>query len=284
MRARVRSSTCCMPRVLVAECVERVSGTIRSCWPARETAQVRCVSARMGMDGPVQTGEANSELNGPLVVISRTAPVSQDVAYGARSAFSERPSRTRLRAGILVRERPAYRKRPSRGRLKCRRGLMEFGKRGFPCAHVCKAPRAAYHAFCSRNVQSGFPGRCACASLHGKPRRLGVRVTSPRISQHECRGKSARSPTWGIPRKRALIGMCRVTSWRHVSASGGTSVSPIRTNGRAVNCHHGAAEKKKRALLQVYGPAGCGGYPVIRAKEALVSGMGSFSSTGYMGT
>ena len=211
-------------------------------------------------------------------------PVPRDAAYEARSAFREWPSRARLRAGNPLRERPAFRKSPSHGRLKCRPGLMEFGKRGFPCARVSKASHAACRVFCSRNARSGFPGRCARASLHGKPRRLGVRVTSPGISWHECRGKSARSPTWGIPRKRALIGMCRVTSWRHVSASGGTSVSPIRTNGRAVNCHHGAAEKKKRALLQVYGPAGCGGYPVIRAKEALVSGMGSFSSTGYMGT
>ena len=44
MRARVRSSTCCAPRVLFAERAERVPGTIRSGWPARETAQVRCVS------------------------------------------------------------------------------------------------------------------------------------------------------------------------------------------------------------------------------------------------
>ena len=44
MRVRVRSSTCCMPRVLFAERAEWVSGTIRSCWPARETAQVRCAS------------------------------------------------------------------------------------------------------------------------------------------------------------------------------------------------------------------------------------------------
>ena len=50
MRARVRSSTCCMPRVLFAECAEWVSGTICLCWPARDTAQVRCASEVIAMD------------------------------------------------------------------------------------------------------------------------------------------------------------------------------------------------------------------------------------------
>jgi len=50
MRAHVRSSTCCVPRVLFAEHAERVSGTIRSGWPARETAQVRCASDFIGTD------------------------------------------------------------------------------------------------------------------------------------------------------------------------------------------------------------------------------------------
>ena len=39
-----------MPRVLFVEQVERVSGMIRSGWPARETAQVWCVSDVIGTD------------------------------------------------------------------------------------------------------------------------------------------------------------------------------------------------------------------------------------------
>ena len=42
--ARVRSSPCYMPRVLFAERTERVPRTMPSCWPARETAQVRRAS------------------------------------------------------------------------------------------------------------------------------------------------------------------------------------------------------------------------------------------------
>ena len=158
-----------------------------------------------------------------LVAVSRTAPVSRDAAYETCSAFSERPSRARLRAGNPARERPAFRERPSRGRLKCRRVLMEFGTRGFPCArgHVSGASRAAYRVFCSRNTRSGFPERCARAGRHGKPHRLGARVTSAEISRHECRANGAHSPAWGIPRERALGTMCRVTSWLHRSAFGG---------------------------------------------------------------
>ena len=39
-----------MSRVLFAEHAERVSGTIRSGWPAREAAQVRCASDVIGTD------------------------------------------------------------------------------------------------------------------------------------------------------------------------------------------------------------------------------------------
>ena len=48
MCARVRDITCCMPRVLFAERAERVSGTMRACWPARETVQARCASDVIG--------------------------------------------------------------------------------------------------------------------------------------------------------------------------------------------------------------------------------------------
>ena len=157
-----------------------------------------------------------------------------------------------------------FRERPSRGLLKWRQ-VIEFGPQGFPRGRVYRASRAAYRVFCSRN---GFPGRYAHAGRRGKPRRFDVRVTSSGISRHECRGNGECSPVWGTPRERALVGMCRVTSWLHVSPVGreeraSRKPPPWRCRG-----------KKKRASLQVYGPAGCGGHPVNWAKEALVSRMG----------
>ena len=100
--------------------------------------------------------------------------------------------------------------------------MGEFGTRGFPCARgrVCEASRAAYRMFCPRNAWSGFPGRCARAGRHGKPRRFGARVTSSAgISRHECRGNSARCPTWGIPREQALVGMCSHDVTLHIATS-----------------------------------------------------------------
>ena len=59
-----------------------------------------CVSACMKMDdGPIQTGDGCGEPSASSKVILVTAPVLRDTAYEARSAFRERPSRTRLRAG-----------------------------------------------------------------------------------------------------------------------------------------------------------------------------------------
>ena len=151
------------------------------------------------------------------------------------------------------------------GRRKGRQVRVEFGTCGFPRGHVCGASRAAYRVFCSRNAQSGFPGRCARANLHGKSRRLGARVTSPGISQHECRGNSARRPVWGIPRERALVGMCRVMSWLHGPAIGG-DVSIAHKDERACRKPPPWRCRKKKASLPVRSP--------VWAKEALVSGKG----------
>jgi len=67
MRARVRSSTCCMPRVLFAE---RVPGTMRSCWPAQETAQVRCAS-------DVISGDLAGRVAGELHTLARVGNPSK---------------------------------------------------------------------------------------------------------------------------------------------------------------------------------------------------------------
>jgi len=213
------------------------------------------------MDRRVQTGDGCGEPSAPYGTILITAPGSSD---GVCEVHGARPARARLRD-------PARKcstsdtSRP-RGWRKCRRMLGEFGKRGFPCARVCKASRAAYRVFCAR---SGFPGRYTRAGRRGKPRRFGVRVTSLGISQHECRGKNARIPAWGIPRERALGAMCRVTSRLHGSAFGG-DVGIAHRDERACRkpppwrCR----KKRKRASLQVYGPAGCGGHPVNLGKES----------------
>ena len=186
-----------------------------------------------------QTGDRYSEPNGPLVRILGTAPVSRVVAFGARFAFSERPSRACLRGGNPARKRSAWDSRRPRWQLKWRRVLVEFGKQGSTCERVCEAPRAACRVFCSRKARSGFPGRCARAGLHGKPRRFGVRVTSSAgASLRELQANSARWLAWGIPRKRALSAISRVTSWLHVSPVEGM-------DGRAVNRHHGGARRIK---------------------------------------
>ena len=165
-----------------------------------------------------------------------------------------------------------------RGRLKWRR-VIEFGTCGFPRGRVSGASHAAYRVFCSRSTRSRSPVCYACAGRRKKPRRPGVRVTSLGISQHECRRNSTRGRAWGIPRKRALIGVGRVTSWLHGSAFGG-DVSIAHRDEWACRkpppwrCRKGKRKEKKKPRFQVYGPAGCGGHPVIWAKEALVSGMG----------
>ena len=165
---------------------------------ASSVSEIACVSACVEMDGPIQMGDGCGEPSAPCKVILVTAPVPRDAAYEARLAFREWPSR-------------ASATRRPRGRLKCRRVSDDFGTRGFPCGRVCGASHAACRVFCSRNAWSGSTGRYARAGLHGKPCRFCVRMTSPGISQHEGRVNSARCPTWGIPRKRALIAMHRAT-------------------------------------------------------------------------
>jgi len=205
------------PSVIVPECIVKGMSGVSVLKCVQNTSVMACVSACVEMDGPIQTGDGCGEPFVPYRVILVTAPVPRDAAYEACSAFRERPSRAHLRGRIPVQERPAFRKRPSRGRLKWRRRLVEFGTRGFPRGCVCEAPHAACHVFCSR---SEFPGRCARANLHGKPRRFGARVTSAGISRQECRVNSACCPTWGIPRKRALFAMRRAKTRTQVSSDG----------------------------------------------------------------
>ena len=84
-----------VPDMNVPECV--VEGMSSASVPEGKygVSVMACVSnmACVEMDRPIQTGDGDSEPNGPLVSISGTVPVSRDVAYGARSAFSEQPSR-----------------------------------------------------------------------------------------------------------------------------------------------------------------------------------------------
>ena len=227
------------PDVIVPEC-------LLEC--VQNASVMACVSACEELVcGPTQTGDGYSEPNGPLVSISGTAPVSWDVAYGARFAFSERPSRTRLRGGNPARKRSALDSTRPCGRLKWRRVLFEFGKQGSPCERVCEASRAVRRVFRLRNARSEPPGRHARAGLHGKPCRFRGRVTLPGISQRELRVSCTRWLAWGIPRKRALFVMRRATTRLHVSAD--------RRDERA-SCRPPPwrCKKKKKASLQVHNP------------------------------
>jgi len=125
---------------------------------AQNASVMACVSnmACVEMDRSIQTGDTNSEPNGPLVSILVTTPVLRDAVYKARLAFCERPSRARLPGGIPAWERPASRKRPSHGRLKWRL-QDEFGTRRFPRGRVCRASHAPCRVFCLRNARS-VPG------------------------------------------------------------------------------------------------------------------------------
>ena len=161
--------------------------------------------------GLVQTGDTSGELNRPQRVNLSSAPGSRDGSYEVHGAFRAWPARTRLRDparkhSMLDTSRP-------RGRRKWQRVVIEFGKQGSTCERVCGAPRAACRVFCSRNARSGFPGRDARSGLHGKPRRFVARVTSSaQTSRRELRVNSAHCPVLGIPRKRALGAISRVTT------------------------------------------------------------------------
>ena len=213
-----------------------------------------CVSACMKMDdGRIQTGDTSSEPSSGA--ISVTAPVPRDAAYEARSAICERPSCARLRGGNPVQKRSAFGTRRPRGRLKCRRVSDEFGTRGFPCGRVCGASCAACHVFCSRNAWSGSTGRYARVGLYGKPCRFGVRVSSPGISRHESRVRSARF-TWGTTRKRAPIAMRRATTRPQVSSDGRDE----RASRRLPPWRY----KKKKSLAPSTRPQpGCGKHPAL---------------------
>ena len=137
-------------------------------------SEIACVSACGELiRGRFQTRDGCGEPFAPYRVIVEIAPVSRDVANEACSVFTERPSRACIRAEIPLRERPVFRKRRSRGRLKWRRGLGEFGTRGFLRGCMYGASRAACCVFCLRNARSGFPGRYARAGC-----KHGARVTS----------------------------------------------------------------------------------------------------------
>ena len=138
---------------------------VQVCRNVSKGVQNASVMACMKMDdGPAQTGDGYSEPNGPIVSISGTAPVSWDVAYGARFTFSERPSRAHLRGGNPAWKRSTWDSTRPHGRLKWRRVLFEFGKQGSSCERVCEASRAARRVFRSRNAgmtRSGGPARQA---------------------------------------------------------------------------------------------------------------------------
>jgi len=205
-------------RVCVVKCMSGASVLKR----ASGVSNMACVSACMELVlGPIQMGDLNGELNRPQRVNLATAPGSRDGAYEAHGAFRVRPACVHLRDRNPARERSTSDTSRPRGRRECRwRVLYEFGTDGSTCGRVCEAPCAARRVFCSQNDRSGFPGRCARAGFHGKPRRFGARVTSLGISQRELRASGACWLAWRTPRRRALVAMHRATTRPQVSANG----------------------------------------------------------------
>ena len=144
--------------------------------------------------------------------ISETAPAPRDTACVVRSMFCGRPKRTRLRIRKPAWKRLVLGTKPAHARLKWRR-CCEFEKHVAPCEPVYRGPRAARRKYCSRDAQSGSPGRHgrspgrhSRSRLRCKPRgAVCERVTSPGISQHELRVSGARCFTWQTARERAVV-------------------------------------------------------------------------------
>ena len=136
-----------IPEVIVPVCVvESISGA--SVPEGRYGVSVMaCVSAcEELLRGRIQMGDGCGKPFVPYKVIVVTAPASQGIAYEARLAFSERPLRTRLRGRNPAWKRSAWDSTRPRGRLKWRRGLVEFGTRGFPRGRgiTCCIPRVLF--------------------------------------------------------------------------------------------------------------------------------------------
>ena len=202
-----------IPDVIVPECVLK-------CVPEGKYRANDMECVEMG-HGRIQTGDRKSKPGRPQMVNLATVPGSRDSAYEVHGTFCARPACACLRDRHPVRERSTLDTSRPRGRRECRwRVLYEFGTDGSTCGRVCEAPCAARRVFCSQNDRSGFPGRCARAGFHGKPRRFGARVTSLGISQRELRASGACWLAWRTPRRRALVAMHRATTRPQVFANG----------------------------------------------------------------
>ena len=96
------------PNVIVPECVVKSMSGVGVLKRAYGVSVMACVSACEELKrGQIQTGDGCGEPSAPYKVIVATAPASQDIACEARSAFSERPSRTHLYVRNPARKRSA---------------------------------------------------------------------------------------------------------------------------------------------------------------------------------
>jgi len=192
--------------VNVPECVlERASCENYMAW----------LSAQDGMGhGPIQTGDMGRVTHG---IVLETAPAPRDAAWEVCSVFCGRPKCARLRIGKPARKRLVLGTKPACARLKWRQ-LCEFGKHVAPCEPVYRGPRAACRDYCSRDARSESRGRHSQFRLRGKLRiAVRVRVTSPRIAQHEVRVSSVRWLTWWLARRRAVDAIDGTMLRSHVS-------------------------------------------------------------------
>ena len=170
-----------------------------------------------------------------------------------------------------MRERPAFWKRPSHGLLKCRRGLFEFGKEGSTCERVCEAPRAVCHVLFAERVpgtmRSGWPARETTQV------RCAGDVIGPDLAARASGERHTLSRVGNSPKASACYhGQDDDKASINYRPSEGTLVSPIGTNGQAVNHHLGGAKEKKKPRFQYMAPG--------RIWQASCLGKGSTSLAG----
>ena len=183
-----------------------------------DASDVECKSARGKTGhGPIQTGDLGRVMDG---VILEIAPAPRNAVCEVRSWFCEP-----LNRGSSHYREPALKRctlgiRHQRGWLKCSQSeWCEFGKHVAPCEHVCGTPCATRREYCSRDTRSESRRLHSRFRLRGKLRRaVRVRVTSPRIAQHEVQVSSVRWLTWWI--ELACNAIDGATLRSYVSANG----------------------------------------------------------------
>ena len=124
--------------MIVPECVVKSMSGVGVLKRAYGVSVMACVSACEELKrGRTQMGDRCGKPYAPYKVIVATTLASQDVACEARSAFSERPSRARLRVRNPAWKRSAWDSTKPRGQLKWWR-VFEFGTDRSTCERISR--------------------------------------------------------------------------------------------------------------------------------------------------